>query len=243
MELTIREPDLEEHLAGARLLRSCLGFSERDAVPAWLMHATAEAGGLALGAFAADGTLVGWSFAVAARSEGRDELLSCGLAVACPHRSEGIGRALKLAQRSAALERGVERIRWTADPLAAPALRLYLSHLGARLTGYRAGLYDPIRDGHPEGQPDGLRLPQDDVEVVWDLRESERTRVGTDPPVRVELPFRRADLSPPEHLDWRLSVRDRLRRVLAEGRIGVGVDLDATARRCWLVLAVDGPGA
>lgn len=232
MDFEIREPVLLEYAAGAALLGTCLGFSSRDAVPAWLMHATTEAGGLTLGAFGADGTVVGWSFAVAARVGDRDELLSCGLAIAGPRRAAGAGRALKEAQRMEALRRGIERIRWTADPLAAPALRLYLTHLGARMTQYRVALYDGVREG--------FEIPQDDVDVIWDLRDS-RPIGATESRLRIELPYDRSALAAAEHLQWRLSVREQLQAALLQGYVGTGVDRDTATARAWL--ALEGPPA
>ena len=139
---------------GAELLAASLGFAAADAVPAWLMQVVAEdAGGVALAA--ADGDeLAGFSFALPALDGAEPFLCSCGLAVAPAFRGRGVGRALKLAQRRAALDRGFELIRWTADPLNGPGLRLYLSRLGARLVAYRAGLFDAVRPGaaHPTGR-------------------------------------------------------------------------------------------
>ena len=47
----VREARGPELRAGAELLARSLAFSDRDAIPAWLMQTTGECGGLALGAF------------------------------------------------------------------------------------------------------------------------------------------------------------------------------------------------
>ena len=61
---------------------------------------------------------------------------------------------------------GIDRIRWTADPLAAPALTLYLTGLGARLTDaagrYRFVTVKPGPVPHPDG---GMQAPHIDVSV------------------------------------------------------------------------------
>ncbi|HEX8101235.1 MAG TPA: GNAT family N-acetyltransferase [Solirubrobacteraceae bacterium] len=218
----------EEMVAGAALLAASLGFSAADAIPAWAMQAAAESGGVVLAARDGGG-LVGWSYATAAWEDGEAHLYSCGLAVVAGHRSRGVGRALKLAQRERALALGYRSIRWTADPLAAPALRLYLSGLGARMTRYRAGLFDGLRAA------DGV--PLDDVEIEWRL-DGDGDVDGREPARdRVEIPADRAALSPSEQLRWQIRVREAFARRLGEGAVGVGVDRDPGTGRCWVTFA------
>jgi predicted GNAT superfamily acetyltransferase len=203
--------------AAADLLAGSLGFTARDAVPAWFMRTTDECGGLTLVATAGD-TVIGVSYALPGRGPDGAFLLSCGLAVAPEHRGRRLGRELKLAQRRRATALGYRSIHWTADPVNGRALRLYLSGLGAHLTGYRAGLHDGLRadPGHS----------QDDVEIVWHLAGS--------PPLQkrevrhVELP-------------WSASQRGRVRRemsaLLDDGHVGFAVELDREARRCRVCFA------
>lgn len=222
----IDEARREELVAGAALLASALGFSAADAIPAWAMQATAEAGGVVLAARDGD-RLAGFSYAFPGLDgSGDPHLYACGLAVAPAHRSRGVGRRLKLAQRERAVALGYRSIRWTADPLAAPALHLYLSTLGARLTRYRAGLFDGLRAS------DGV--PQDDVEIEWPLHEAappatQRARE------RVEIPADRSALTAAEHLRWRLEVREAFSERLATGAAGVAVERDPGTGRCWVV--------
>jgi predicted GNAT superfamily acetyltransferase len=205
--IAIAEPTRDELPAAARLLGTTLGFEPADAVPAWLMLTAADCGGLVLVA-RHDAEVVGASFAIAALRDGVPYLFSCGLAVAPPLRRRGVARALKLEQRRRALRRGIETIRWTADPLNGPGLRLYLSVLGARLTAYHTELYDGLRAS------DGV--PQDDVEIEW------RLTVG---PVRgaasgsvVELP------AAGDRLDRRLRVRAAMMAALGGGEVGVAAE-------------------
>lgn len=156
--IAIAEPTRDQLVPAARLLGAVLGFEPADAVPAWLMLTAAGCGGLVLVACSGD-EVVGSSFAIHGVRDGEPFLFSCGLAVAPAFRRRGIARALKLEQRRRALARGIDVIRWTADPLNGPGLALYLSGLGARLTAYHAGLYDGLRDG----------VPNDDVEIEWRL--------------------------------------------------------------------------
>jgi predicted GNAT superfamily acetyltransferase len=205
-----------QHLpAAARLLAGALGFSPADAVPAWLMRTTDECGGVTLVALE-DGELVGALHSIRARA---DTLFTCGLAVAGPHRGNGVALALKREQRRRARGAGIAAIRWTADPTNGAALRLYLHGLGARLVAYHAGLHDGLRadPGHP----------QDDVDVVWALDAAPPQRI--DDTHTVAVPW-----SQPTPGD-RARVRAEMRDLLARGYVGADVELDRAARHCAVV--------
>jgi predicted GNAT superfamily acetyltransferase len=214
--VAIRRARPEDLPAAAGLLARGLGFTAADAVPAWFMRTTGDCGGLTLVATAA-GAVVGVSYAIA----GREFLFSCGLAVAPEQRGRRLGLELKRAQRREAAALGYESIRWTTDPVNGRALRVYLSGLGARITGYREGMHDGLRadPGHP----------QDDLEIAWDLTGPSALRQGD---VReVELPW-----SPAGNAD-RARVRAEMSALLADGYVGSGVRLDRAARRCHVAFA------
>jgi GNAT superfamily N-acetyltransferase len=214
-EPTIRPAEAHELPAAASLLAGALGFGERDAIPAWLMRTTDESGGVTLVALLG-GRVIGVSYAFPAWTDGQPSLFSCGLAVAPGHRGRRLGLELKLAQRRIALSRGFETIRWTTDPVNGRALRLYLSGLGAVVTGYRAALHDGLRTspGHP----------QDDVDVIWPLEGP--PRVDERDVRRVELPWERAAAHD------RTRVRRAMCELLADGYVGTAFELDRAARRC-----------
>jgi predicted GNAT superfamily acetyltransferase len=218
-EIEIRDARGGELVAGCELLATSLGFAPRDALPPWLIQTTTAAGGIALAAFA-DAALVGISIAVPAEP---DALFSCGLAVDPAHRGHGVGRRLKLAQRQRALASGRTVIRWTAEPLAAGPLALYLSGLGARLVGYETGLYDAVRPS---------AMPEDDVTIEW--------RISGTPPATgasaasVEVPFDHRALEPDERLEWRMRVRNAMVRAVDRGTLGTAVAIDRAARRAWV---------
>jgi predicted GNAT superfamily acetyltransferase len=219
-DVEIRDAAGAELVAGSALLAASLRFDERDAIPPWLMQTTVEYGGLALGAFR-DGVLGGFSYALPC---GDWELFSCGLAVLPAWRGEGVGRRLKLAQRERALRDGRSRIRWTADPLSAAALTLYLAGLGARLVAYEEELYAAVRPSP---------VPPDDVVIDWPLDRA--TRVRGRPAARIEVPFDQSALGAEELLEWRLRVRRAMRRALESGAVGTGVAVDRATRRCWVL--------
>jgi predicted GNAT superfamily acetyltransferase len=216
---TIRPARRAELPVAAALLATSLGFKPADAIPAWLMQTTNECGGLTLVAVRAD-EVIAVSYATCAARGAERFMFSCGLAVAPEHRGAGLGLALKRAQRRYARDLGYDRIRWTTDPLNGPALRVYLSGLGALITGYRSGLHDGLRadPGHP----------QDDLDVLLPLDRA--PRVDETDLARVELPWTRADAG----LADRARVRGAMTDLLASGYLGVDVELDLEARRCWV---------
>jgi predicted GNAT superfamily acetyltransferase len=209
----IRRARTEDLPAAAALLAETLRFAERDAVPAWLMRTTDECGGLTLVAVH-DGAVVGTSYAFPARG---GELFSCGLAVAPEHRGRRLGLELKLEQGRQAVALGYGTIRWTTDPVNGRALRVYLSGLGALITGYRTALHDGLRadPGHP----------QDDVEVVW---RPDRAPALGDRAATVGLPWEADGRG-------RARVRAEMTELLAQGCVGSAVELDPAARRCAVV--------
>jgi predicted GNAT superfamily acetyltransferase len=219
-EIEVRDARGADLVAGCALLARALGFSERDALPPWLVQTLAAEGGLALGAFAAD-ALVGFSCAVPTAA---GELFSCGLAVARDWRGRGVARRLKLAQRERALRRGVLTIRWTADPLAAPALALYLGRLRARLVAYAPDLYTAVRPAS---------APADDVLVEWSLAGPPPTPGA--PVGRAAIPLDRRALDAPALARWRRDAREAMTGALARGGVGTDVVLDRAGGRAHVV--------
>ena len=218
----VRDARGAELVAGCALLARALDFGDRDAVAPWLVQTAAACGGLALGGFAGE-RLIGFSFALLAAG---GDLFSCGLAVDPAWRGRGVGRALKLAQRERARASGGACVRWTADPLSAPALGLYLSGLGARLVAYEPELYAAVRPAP---------VPPDDVVIDWPLAPPAAPSGSAS---RVEIPFDRRSLDAVELRRWRLRVRNDMTRVLASGAVGTGVAVDRAARRAWVVFSV-----
>jgi predicted GNAT superfamily acetyltransferase len=77
------------------------------------------------------------------------------------YQNKGIGYALKLAQRQAALAQKLELITWTFDPLQARNAYLNLNKLGAVCNTYLSNLYGEMRDQLNQG------LPSDRFRVDW----------------------------------------------------------------------------
>ena len=222
----IRDASGAELVAGCALLAAALGFADRDALPAWVVQAAVASGGIALGAFRR-GTLIGFSAAIPAEP---GALFSCGLAVDPAFRGEGIGRRLKLVQRERALANGRTLIRWTAEPLSAPALGLYLSGLGARLVDYGPCLYAEVRPSP---------VPPDDVTIEWRL---EAMPAPDGPPTAsVEVPFDHRRLGVTQLRDWRIRVRRAMVSALERGSVGTGVTVDRDSGRAWVLFSEPAP--
>lgn len=75
----------------------------------------------------------------------------------------GIGRALKWYQRIWCLERGIDLVRWTFDPLVRRNAVLNLLHLGAHAVSFHRDVYGVIDDARNAG------LPTDRLLAQWDL--------------------------------------------------------------------------
>jgi predicted GNAT superfamily acetyltransferase len=213
----IRRARDEELPTVARLLARNLRFTDADAIPAWFMRTTNEGGGITLVA-ACGQRIAGASYAMPAVEDRTAILFSCGLVVDRDYRGQRLGARLKLVQRSEALAMGYRRIRWTTDPLNGRALSIYLSELGARIVGYRAGLHDGLRTnpGHP----------QDDLDIVWHLAGSKPIDPA-DVHV-VDLPWTAGG----NDLDQRSRVGREMSELLADGYVGCTVVPDRDARIC-----------
>ncbi|MFF4615588.1 GNAT family N-acetyltransferase [Nonomuraea jabiensis] len=124
-----------------------------------LMRALAHAGGYVAGAFDG-GRLVGGSVGFLA---GGDALHSHVTGTAA---GRGIGFALKLHQRRWALERGLERITWTYDPLMRRNAHFNLAKLGARPREYLPCFYGVMDDAINGGDESDRLL------TVWPLSDA-----------------------------------------------------------------------
>ncbi|GAA3659061.1 hypothetical protein [Microbacterium marinilacus] len=90
----------------------------------------------------------------------------------------GIGRAVKLAQRAWCLERGIDTMTWTFDPLVARNAFFNLRRLGATAAEYLPDFYGSMTDRVNAGQH------TDRVLMRWDLRT--RPPAATRPEPRLD---------------------------------------------------------
>jgi predicted GNAT superfamily acetyltransferase len=177
-----------EHRAAERLLglvwRTDPGSSP---VSGELMRAFAHAGAYVAGAFLGR-DLVGVAAGFLAHHPGEDpcaELHSHITGVVPQVQGRRVGFALKLHQRAWALERGIEAISWTFDPLIRRNAYFNLTKLGARVSSYLVDFYGEMADGLNAGQGSDRLL------VRWPLRASYVTAAAagrpTEPPAVRDL--------------------------------------------------------
>lgn len=158
-----RREDLE---AASRLLDRVWGREESaGAVMApEALTALAHAGGQVTGAFR-DGRLVGATAAfVGAFPDGGLRLHSHITGVVPEAAGTGVGRALKLHQRAWCLQRGIDHVRWTFDPLVRRNAVFNLVALGARAVAFERDVYGPMADARNAG------LPTDRLLADWELQ-------------------------------------------------------------------------
>jgi predicted GNAT superfamily acetyltransferase len=131
----------EDYAACVRLQRETWGESYADCVPASLLKLAARTGGVAGGAFAPDGRLVGFVYGITGVRDGLAFHWSHMLAVVPAYRNSGLGARLKAYQRAALRGSGIDTIQWTFDPLVARNAHLNLNKLGARVVEYVPDMY------------------------------------------------------------------------------------------------------
>lgn len=123
---------LQERVWGA-------GFSER--VPVAILKVSQRLGGVVAGAYDEAGALAGFVFGMTGLEDGRPVHWSDMLAVRPGLRDTGLGTRLKLYQRKVLLERGIDRVYWSFDPLESRNAYLNLEHLGVVAREYQVDMY------------------------------------------------------------------------------------------------------
>jgi predicted GNAT superfamily acetyltransferase len=130
-------------------------------MPHDIMRSLVHAGGRVHAAFR-DGRLLGAAVAVFGPPAGAS-CYSLIAGVSPGAEGGGIGLALKLAQRTWALQAGAGRMIWTFDPLLRRNATFNISRLGAVGTEYLVDFYGQVADGVNDPETDRLA-------VTWDLR-------------------------------------------------------------------------
>ena len=145
---------LEDCRRVAALEREVWGYTDaEDVVPAPVLIVSVKRGGILIGAFDAADVMKGFVYSMPAIKEGRPTQWSHMLGVTADVRSTGLGARLKLAQRAAALEMGLDLIEWTFDPLQALNAHLNFAKLGVVASDYEENVYgessSPLHRGTP----------------------------------------------------------------------------------------------
>ncbi|MSV31986.1 MAG: GNAT family N-acetyltransferase [Bryobacterales bacterium] len=171
--------DLRE---AVRLQKTIWGFEDLELLPVRMFVVAHRVGGQTMAAFD-DDTMVGFLIAVpGVKTDGTHYLHSNMMGVLADYRNLGVGRQLKLAQREEALERGIEMIEWTFDPLELKNAFFNVQRLGAVVERYVLNQYG-ITSSLLHGG-----LPTDRCVASWSLRSERVERVvAGDPAPAVEI--------------------------------------------------------
>jgi predicted GNAT superfamily acetyltransferase len=146
-----------------------------------ILRAFVLSGNYVAGAFDAGEHLVAASVAFATIGP-EPELHSHITGVATSQRRTGVGLVMKLHQRHWALERDIELITWTFDPLIRRNAKFNLSRLGATAEGYLENVYGDTDDAlNGRGESDRLL-------VRWRLSDEAVVTATAGTPRRVSVP-------------------------------------------------------
>ena len=166
MAVTVRSiTDAGGFHAVEELQRAVWSMPDLEVVPLHQLRAAVSAGGVLLGAFDEHGTLVGFCYGFIGLRDG-DLLFYSHMAGVRPGlQDRDIGFLLKRAQRQAALDRGLDRMVWTFDPLQSLNASFNLRKLGVTASRYYVDYYGEMPDAINRG------VPSDRLEVDWWLRD------------------------------------------------------------------------
>ncbi len=160
--IEIRQLTKHQDFADAvRLQREIWGFDDVELLPLRLFVVADKIGGQVLGAFDR-ARMVAFSLCIPALKPGNKSYLhSHMLGVLPDYRNTGLGRKLKLKQRDYAIERGIELIEWTFDPLEIKNAFFNIERLGAIVRRYVHNQYGTT-SSHLHGG-----LPTDRLVAEW----------------------------------------------------------------------------
>jgi predicted GNAT superfamily acetyltransferase len=255
----------EECMAAAALQREVWGQDYVDVVPATLLHVVEYVGGLAAGAFDANGEMLGFVFGISGVRDGETVHWSHMLGVRERARNLGLGRRLKEYQRQRMHALGAQRIFWSFDPLMSKNAYFNLNRLGAEVVEYVPDMYgttsSPLHLGMPtdrlivslrtdgRGERRSSSVQSADYPVLSAFpRDRDRAMPsnGTSAPsVLIEIP---ADIlsvlsrSTTTAETWRLAVRTHFQWAMSNGYVVAGLLRDPLSDRSFYLVSRD-PGS
>jgi predicted GNAT superfamily acetyltransferase len=173
MSGTLEVRALTEHaqfVEAVALQKTIWGFAEIELLPVRLFVVASKIGGQIFGAYDGD-RMVAFLLAIPGlKAGGKSYLHSHMMGVLSEYRNAGIGRMLKLRQREEAIERGIELIEWTFDPLEIKNAFFNIERLGAVVRRYVLNQYGTTTSTLHGG------LPTDRCVAEWYISSA---RVGS----------------------------------------------------------------
>ena len=155
---------LDECRRVAALERDIWGYTDlEDVVPPPVLIVSIKRGGILLGAFDAAGAMKGFVYSMPGVKGGQLTQWSHMLGVVADARDSGLGARLKLAQRRAAQQAGVELIEWTFDPLQALNAHFNFAKLGVVVDEYEENVYGE------SSSPLHANTPTDRFVAAWHI--------------------------------------------------------------------------
>jgi predicted GNAT superfamily acetyltransferase len=232
-EIAIRHcHGLDEFKECFELQRAVWGKTELD-VPLPLFVVAAETGGQVLGAFDGD-RMIGFTLAIAGFRDGRAFLHSHMTAVLENYRDRGIGRRLKLFQRDEALQRRINLVEWTFDPLEVKNAYLNFMRLGAIARRYLPNCYGVTTSPLHGGMPTDRLIAEwwlDSPRVSNLLSGAVETKPQSAAPhveilVPAEMPRLRRE-NPAEALRIQTETREKFQDWIAKGYAATAIEIDS----------------
>jgi predicted GNAT superfamily acetyltransferase len=209
------------------------GFADIELLPVRLFVVANKVGGHSFGAYEG-GRMIGFLLAIPGIKPGAQGYLhSHMLGVLPEYRDRGIGRLLKLRQREDALDRHIDLIEWTFDPLEIKNAFFNIERLGAMVRRYVENQYgttsSPLHGG----------LPTDRCIAEWWVA-SERVKsvlAGGAPDrgkveERIELPAQIAEIrrtDPKCAREIQKAVAAQFHRLVERGLAAIGFERTETA--------------
>src|SRR5258708_12003739 len=223
----------EEFKIAVELEGSIGGLGEIEVVPVRLFVVASKIGGQALGAF--DGELmIGFCLAIPGLKVGaKGYLHSHMLGVLPDYNNRGVGRLLKLAQREDALQRGIDLVEWTFDPLEIKNAYFNIEKLGAIIRRYVPNQYGTTSSFLHGG------LPTDRCTAEWWI-DSDRAHAAVNgrpvnrPAIEatIEVPNAIAELrqtDPKQAREIQKAAGERFQKLFDMGLAVIGFDRSETA--------------
>jgi|HubBroStandDraft_1064217.scaffolds.fasta_scaffold34546_2 predicted GNAT superfamily acetyltransferase len=221
--------DAEEMKVCVDLQQIIWGYVPIDTVPDQIFIVAKKSGGQVMTAYDGDKP-VGFALAFAAMREGLTYLHSHMVGVIDEYQNRGVGRLLKLAQRDEALERGINLIEWTFDPLQLKNAHFNIERLGAIVRHYIPNLYgrtsSPLHAG----------LPTDRLVAEWwirsrrveDVLEGRLRAIGVDREcITIPASIRQICRDDPQQAEKiQTRVREQFLSYIADGRAAVGFEIN-----------------